>query len=156
MFSHNVLMKKHLKLAFCYTMAMIVTTGMLLFFSYSISKHEALKLVGSSINYFPKLEVKITSSQSHYVYPSWIFSFSHRRILDAGFDIQVNFIGEIVHTNPDDLKQRLREFENGVRHHGSPITGSGWTNELFTLNALNVRPWLVNLESTFPAAIIMS
>jgi len=32
------------------------------------------------------------------------------------------------------------------------VTGSGWINGLFTLN---VKPWLVNLESTFPAVTIM-
>jgi hypothetical protein len=85
--------------------------GALSYFSYSYSKHNAEKLVGTSLQYFPLSKTVILVAPFHRKYPVWMFTFSNPSEFDAEFEIYVTTFGKIELTNPKDLEQRLRKYE---------------------------------------------
>ena len=79
----------------------------LLCFSYSSSKKTAEKLVGPSLQYFVLTKARIVLQPINRKSIVWVFEFSHPSIMDAGFEIYTSLFGNLILTNPVDLKARL-------------------------------------------------
>ena len=83
----------------------------LLCFSYSSSKRTAEKLVGPSLQYFALTKARIELGPFQKNNIVWFFQFSHPSIMDAEFEIYTSLFGDLVLTNPKDLKNRLTANE---------------------------------------------
>jgi len=92
----------------------------LVWLSYSNAREVAETLVGSSKEYYQLNSTKLwTNFITDEKTLLWIFVFSYPPIIDDEFQVYVSLRGEVVSTNPTDLKRRLRALErrriNGVR-----------------------------------------
>jgi len=100
----------------------LLLLGILSFSSYFLSKRAAEQFVGETLQYFPLSRAVLLPPPISRNGLVWWFTFSDTdpHTFDDGFEIYTNVLGEVVRTNPTDIWNRLREWENLEVHPYSP------------------------------------
>ena len=105
------------------TLLVFILLGLLVFPSHYISKQNAKEIVGDTLKYFRLTKTRIEIEPLKRNRLVWMFKFSCPGSFDEDFYIYTTLLGDVALTNPPDLKNRLRKFEELETHPYSRAQG---------------------------------